>query len=475
MTVTQSVRDEILRHPGPTLIESGVDTAGPVASPVVRARVPTTGALDRRTSMNGVALAAGDAAALWLLLGLTLTPALGGQGGHAWQTVFICTWVIASLTFRSYPGYGMDSSERLRRSVICACAAVPSLIGAAVEYTPTTLAGAVTLLLIAPLSVPLVLLTQSGVRALLRAANRWGVDVAVIGDGEAAATVTDTLRRDWSLGYRPLDSGDANLAILAMPNIPYALRDRLLDGPLARFRRVLVMVTQPASDTRWAGSHQLGTISVLEVRRRHLEPGDLRQKRALDLLIAALLFPFFTPLLLIVALVVALDSRGPVLYGATRLGWRGRPFTCWKFRTMHGDGEQKLAELLARDPQARAHYAQYHKLPSDPRVTRAGHFLRRSSLDELPQLLNVLTGEMSLVGPRPYLQREVPDMNPHTDVILSCRPGITGLWQVSGRSGTSFQERVQLDLQYVRRWSPWLDLTLLFATLEVVVRRRGAL
>ena len=110
MTVTQSVRDEILRHPGPTLIESGVDTAGPVASPVVRARVPTTGALDRRTSMNGVALAAGDAAALWLLLGLTLTPALGGQGGHAWQTVFICTWVIASLTFRSYPGYGMDSS-----------------------------------------------------------------------------------------------------------------------------------------------------------------------------------------------------------------------------------------------------------------------------------------------------------------------------------------------------------------------------
>nr|WP_246581031.1 sugar transferase [Deinococcus aestuarii] len=234
------------------------------------------------------------------------------------------------------------------------------------------------------------------------------------------------------------------------------------------------MVSQPASDSRWAGSHHLGNFSVLEARRRHLEPGDLRQKRVFDLLVVALLFPVLTPLLLLVGLAVALDSRGPVLYGAPRLGWRGGSFRCWKFRSMHENAEERLAELLDQDPEARAYYDTYHKLRDDPRVTRVGRFLRRTSLDELPQLLNVLRGEMSLVGPRPYLPRERPKIGTHADVILSCRPGMTGWWQVSGRSGTSFQGRVQIDLQYVRRWSPWLDLTLLAATVRVVLARKGA-
>lgn len=466
--MTHSAISEELLRPGEA------PAAPPGESPDVRVRVPTTGDLDRRALMNGVVLAAAEALAVWFTSGLVLHLMSVDLGHLPWQLGFTFTWLTVATLIRSYPGYGLDASERLRRTVIPAVAAFPSLLGVALAAHLGVGAAALLLVLGLGAGIPAALLARVGARWLLHRAGAWGVDVAVIGHGEAAALLTQTLRSDWSLGYHPVADGQATVAILAVPNIPYAVRDRLLDGPLALFRRVLVMVSQPASDSRWAGSHHLGSFSVLEARRRHLEPGDLRQKRVFDLLVVTLLFPVLTPLLLLVGLAVALDSRGAVLYGAPRLGWRGGSFRCWKFRTMHENAEERLAELLEQDAEARAYYDTYHKLRNDPRVTRVGRFLRSTSLDELPQLINVLLGDMSLVGPRPYLERERPKIGPHADVILSCRPGMTGWWQVSGRSGTSFQGRVQMDLQYVRRWSPWLDLTLLAATVQVVLRRKGA-
>ncbi|MEF2277266.1 sugar transferase [Deinococcus sp. YIM 134068] len=450
------------------------DAPSPGDSPDVRVRVPTTGDLDRRALMNGVVLAGAEAAAVWLTSGVVFHLTVTHVDALPWQLGFTATWLAVAVLMRSYPGYGLDASERLRRTVFSALAAFPGLLGAALAEHAGPGAVALLLGLGLGLSVPAALLGRFLASRLLCRANVWGIDVAVIGHGEAAAQVTETLHNDWSLGYRPVADGQANVAILAVPNIPYAVRDRLLDGPLALFRRVLVMVSQPASDSRWAGSHHLGNFSVLEARRRHLEPGDLRQKRAFDLLVVAVLLPVLLPVLLLVALAVAVDSRGSVLYGANRMGWRGSSFRCWKFRTMHENAEERLAELLEQDHEARNYYDLYHKLPNDPRVTRVGALLRKTSLDELPQLLNVLRGEMSLVGPRPYLPRERPKIGVHADVILGCRPGMTGWWQVSGRSGTRFQERVQMDLQYVRRWSPWLDLTLLGATVRVVLARKGA-
>ncbi|WP_180970191.1 exopolysaccharide biosynthesis polyprenyl glycosylphosphotransferase [Deinococcus planocerae] len=469
--MTHSVISEELLRTG----EAPASTTAPSGeSPDVRVRVPTTGDLDRRALMNGLVLAAAEALAVWLTAGLVLHLTVHHLDRLPWQLGFTATWLTAATLIRSYPGYGLDASERLRRTVIPAVAAFPTLVGAVLAGGLGAGAAALLLVLGLVLGIPAALVARIGARWLLHRVGAWGVDVAVIGHGEAAALLMQTLRSDWSLGYHPVADGQANVAILAVPNIPYAVRDRLLDGPLALFRRVLVMVSQPASDSRWAGSHHLGSFSVLEARRRHLEPGDLRQKRVFDLLVVALLFPVLTPLLLLVGLAVALDSRGPVLYGAPRMGWRGGSFRCWKFRTMHENAEARLADLLEQDAEARAYYETYHKLKDDPRVTRVGHFLRSTSLDELPQLINVLLGDMSLVGPRPYLARERPKIGPHADVILSCRPGMTGWWQVSGRSGTSFQNRVQMDLQYVRRWSPWLDLTLLAATVHVVLRRKGA-
>ena len=163
-----------------------------------------------------------------------------------------------------------------------------------------------------------------------------------------------------------------------------------------------------------------------------------------------------------------------VFYKQKRLGQDGVRFTAFKFRTMYGDGEQRLKEMLDRDPALRAEYEEFHKLTRDPRVTRIGRMLRRYSLDELPQIWSVFVGDMSLVGPRPYLEREIPEMNGHEAIILRVRPGLTGIWQVTDRNSSSFENRVLLDVEYVRSWSPWLDLYVLARTVPVVVGGTGS-
>jgi undecaprenyl-phosphate galactose phosphotransferase len=182
---------------------------------------------------------------------------------------------------------------------------------------------------------------------------------------------------------------------------------------------------------------------------------------------------FLSPLLLAVAAFVRADG-GPVFYGQTRIGRGGRRFRCLKFRTMAIDAERQLQALLASDPVAAREWAETQKLTLDPRVTAIGALLRRTSLDELPQLLNVLRGEMSLVGPRPIIDDEVARYAADIATYCAVRPGLTGLWQVSGRSQTSYARRVQLDVSYVRNWSLLRDLSILLRTVPAVLLRRGA-
>ena len=175
----------------------------------------------------------------------------------------------------------------------------------------------------------------------------------------------------------------------------------------------------------------------------------------------------------IVALITRMDG-GSILYGHRRIGARGQSFTCWKFRTMVPNAAAVLSEILARDPQTRTEWERDFKLKSDPRVTRAGKFLRTTSLDELPQLFNVLKGEMSLVGPRPIVRDEIPRYGAAFHDYVRCRPGITGIWQVSGRTDTDYATRVRLDQRYARSRSLGLDCRILALTARVVIRRHGA-
>ena len=196
---------------------------------------------------------------------------------------------------------------------------------------------------------------------------------------------------------------------------------------------------------------------------------DWLAKRTIDLAVAVPLFILVLPILLLIGLIIRVTSSGPVLYLQARCGRDGRLFKAAKFCTMVVDAEERLQELLRSDPAARREYETYHKLRDDPRVTAIGRFLRKSSLDELPQLWNVIRGDMSLVGPRPYLPRELPAMGSLANRILATQPGITGLWQVSKRNEASFAERLSIDCEYVRIRSVWLDLSLLFRTVPAVL------
>lgn len=204
-------------------------------------------------------------------------------------------------------------------------------------------------------------------------------------------------------------------------------------------------------------------------------------KRLFDLVAGSLLLLLLSPVLLILAGMLALE-KGPVFFSQLRVGRGGHVFRCLKFRSMRPDAEARLEELLASDPAARAEWAATQKLQNDPRITPLGAFLRKTSLDELPQLFNVLTGDMSLVGPRPIVAPDVPGYSSDRAYYESvgfayyarCTPGITGLWQVSGRSDTSHDERIRLDRWYARNWSFWLDLMILFKTIRVVLGRDGS-
>ena len=204
------------------------------------------------------------------------------------------------------------------------------------------------------------------------------------------------------------------------------------------------------------------------------DPFALFVKRILDITVALLLSILAIPFAALISLAIVLDSRGPVFFGHPRIGKGNKLFRLWKFRTMVKDADTVLEQYLNAHPDLRVEWMETHKLKNDPRVTRVGRLLRRSSLDELPQLISVLRGEMSMVGPRPIVADEVPKYGSMFDLYLQVKPGLTGLWQASGRTDTSYRKRIALDLRYLQKRTLWLDLWVLLKTVKVVLLGHGA-
>ena len=198
-------------------------------------------------------------------------------------------------------------------------------------------------------------------------------------------------------------------------------------------------------------------------------------KREIGIIFSSLGLSLSVPVMFGIAIAVKLSSPGPIFFVDRRLGKEGKQFNCLKFRTMFVNSDEILEEYLENNPSARKEWEEYAKLKSsDPRVTRIGRFLRRHSLDELPQLLNLLKGEMSLVGPRPYLPEELDKMGRYADIILNITPGITGLWQVSGRNELTFEDRLEMDAWYITNRSLGLDIMLFLKTFQVIVEGKSA-
>jgi Undecaprenyl-phosphate galactose phosphotransferase WbaP len=339
-------------------------------------------------------------------------------------------------------------------------------------------------------------------RALLHT-GFWQIPVTLIGAGPNAADAWRALQSErqmglqlaeillpatqtapaWSLApSRPLtDSTCApqalcgQLVVLALEADEQEAQDSMLRS-LSRSNHD-VLVVPPTRGLPLLGMQPLHVFSheALFLRAQNLlkRPLAALGKRCFDILVSILLLLLLSPLFLVLIVKVR-ASGGSAFFGHQRIGRQGRPFPCYKFRTMVPDAAKVLAKLLRESPEAQAEWEQEFKLKNDPRITPIGDFLRRSSLDELPQLWNVLKGEMSLVGPRPVVQDELEKYAEDVSYYLQVRPGMTGLWQVSGRNNVDYETRVALDAWYVRNWSLWNDIIILLKTVKVVLARDGA-
>lgn len=240
------------------------------------------------------------------------------------------------------------------------------------------------------------------------------------------------------------------------------------------FQRIILIPDLSVGGRVWLMAVTIGNLSGIMLRQNLLDPRRMLLKRAMDVLLTLAGGVVLFPALAVLAALIRLDSPGPALFTHRRIGRNGDPFQIYKFRTMAANSAELLEKHLAQSPEAREEWEQTQKLKNDPRVTRIGRFLRKTSLDELPQLINVLKGDMSLVGPRPIVASEIERYGDDYELYIRVSPGITGLWQVSGRNDVSYAERVRLDKHYVCNWSVWLDILIIIRTAPEVLRCSGA-
>jgi Undecaprenyl-phosphate galactose phosphotransferase WbaP len=295
------------------------------------------------------------------------------------------------------------------------------------------------------------------------------------GDGQSEALeIPEISVTDLAMDHLLLARTGIKTAILAPSEIPPALRNSLVDEQQFGLERLILI-----SSLNWIGGsavvpHDLGGLLGLEVERNLLHAREQLVKRILDISIMLFVCLFGFPLLILCAILVRLDSPGPVFFRQRRVGKSGKAIQIWKFRTMVSNAEVILEKYLSKTPELRAEWEGTHKLKRDPRITRVGRFLRKTSLDELPQFLSVLKGEMSVVGPRPIVQDEIKFYKDGFKLYTQVLPGVSGLWQVSGRSETSYEYRVALDEYYIRHWSIWMDIYIMVRTIWVVLKHSGA-
>ncbi|HMF76525.1 MAG TPA: undecaprenyl-phosphate galactose phosphotransferase WbaP [Bryobacteraceae bacterium] len=412
--------------------------------------------------------------------------------------LLLCAFWIQGL----YPGVLLHAAEEMRR-IFFAITIVFLVMASTTFLWHNALAYSRSVFLITwAAGSPLVLLTRHILRRTLGEKPWWGVPALVLGSGPPAQRVVRTLR-DGMLGVKvigivsdenalsweevlPPVLGDfsaasgiaasrfAQYAIIAMPQKSNVELRHVIQDYCHGFSHVLLVPDFPGLCSLGVSACEIGGEVGFELPQRLFHRSAAAIKRGLDLLLAGLVAIAISPLFLIICIAIKATSRGAVFYGQSRYGRKGEIFKALKFRSMAPDADALLAEYLAAHPEHLFEWQRDHKLKDDPRVTRVGKWLRRFSLDELPQILNVLVGQMSLVGPRPIVQAEIKKYGRGYDLYTRVRPGITGLWQVSGRSNTTYDERVALDEYYVRNWSIWLDAYILVRTVKVVITADGA-
>ena len=440
--------------------------------------------------ISGFAFAVSDAlvgaAMVWLAVYVrdAFFPSLLGMEPFAPVRTYVSLWpliaglVSVRLASGLYPGYGLNAADELRRQTTATLViASVYLAGGALFEFGQDYSRAVLLFAFA-----LVSFVAPPVRSLLRkalvATRLYGVGVWIVGGSHRVKDLTSQLNGNPSLGLRVVGSGSDGEAApsscryaLLVPDDVDDVSDSL-DSLSRRFQYVWLVPNLLDVASVWVTARDLNGHLALEVRNNLLRPVNQALKRVIDVCFVVVAAPLTLALLGVLVLLVRLDSEGPVFYLHTRIGRHGKPFKMVKFRTMYVDADERLKCHLEESPEAAEEWSRNGKLRSDPRATALGRFLRRYSIDELPQIWNILKGQMSLVGPRAITRGELRAYGYRKQLYLMVPPGLTGLWQVSGGNRLTYSERARLDTYYVRNWSFWLDLTIIARTLGVVLNGR---
>jgi Undecaprenyl-phosphate galactose phosphotransferase WbaP len=431
--------------------------------------------------------------------------------------VFIC--LVFYFQTKLYPGVGLNPAEEIRLVTLNTLTGfLLSIFVFSLRQTfwhPNHLA----LIPFSVLSISCVLGMRWGTRILSVHAGIWGAPVVVVGSGRDANQLAHYFLGRARLGFIPkyaiteteggqevtlrvlnfsrselltlpddyFSSQQIYTALVDLSHAPDLMYAPMFSKLSKMFPRLIFLSNAGGMSNTSFRLHDFEGVMGMEMSRSVLSPFAAFNKRGMDIFLSLLLLALSSPLWLLTILLIRLDSRGPIFYSQLRVGKsRHNPrdqehsignvhkINIYKFRTMVVDADQKLADHLNANPQAREEWNCTQKLRDDPRITRVGKWLRKFSIDELPQLINVLKGEMSIVGPRPMMLEQITQYGSSIDVYCSVRPGVTGLWQVSGRNNTSFEERTSFDEYYVHNWSIWLDVYILLRTIWVVLSRDGA-
>jgi len=413
--------------------------------------------------------------------------------------VFILIFLISNL----YPGVSLAPAEEMKRLCIGSILAYGGIIMS--RFIEKDIWDAInTAFLISCFFSTVILLSARNITHLfLYKTKLGGIPAVIYGAGNTGKFVAECLTKNIRTGYVPVLFLDDNysdnneimdipvindtslgpeivrrynikMAIVAMPELDAVSLKNLLNKSVSAFRYNVLIPNFFNISNIWMSVRDFSGILGIETSHKLKLNYNIAIKRIIDILFVFFGGIIILPFLLLIALLIKITSSGPALYKHKRLGKNGMPFYTYKFRTMKEDAEEQLKKILESDPAIREEWEKNHKLKNDPRITAVGKILRRTSFDEFPQLINIIKGEMSLVGPRPIVYDEIEKYGDDFDRIFSIKPGLTGLWQVSGRSDTNYRDRISYDIYYLQSWSAWLDFWIILKTFDSIIFGKGA-
>ena len=396
-----------------------------------------------------------------------------------------------------YPGLVYPPADEVKKFGICSFFVFIGIaLSITVEDAEDKWPIVAALILATPFALIILPTARELARTIFSRCKWYGVPAVIYVSGNSGDVIIERLLNRLDLGYKPGMIIDSKLLLpgekFGIPSYPPSKESFEL---IKSFKIKVAILCDYDRETTYINSYYRYTIQIPRINEVSTISTNVRDfggilgfssthnltkrvslfwKRFIDLLLLLLSSPVIIPTVLLFSLLIKISSPGPVFYGHKRVGKNGKEFKCWKFRSMVIDADKQLEKILAENPEMRAEWEKDRKFTNDPRVTKIGKFIRKTSIDEIPQFFNVLVGEMSFIGPRPVTEPELKKHGGKADFILAAKPGLSGMWQISGRSDTGYEERVNLDSYYIQNWSVWLDIWIIIKTVYVVLRGKGA-